>query len=295
MQVSRRSTSYVCEMSSDDFKDPLIEVSQWQALNSKLSRYPYEQMILSRLVDSKVKCVDAYYLTTAGSTAFSNIFSKGFYSSFRKFAEEVQDGSGKTSSIQSIDFSEKIKPGVRYQMDICISFDEDMKLSNVFKDVAQNEEDVFALNSLQQPWKDIVISSGDNVLFEVCEEVEKLPSKLFQVERTLQLWDSCMPKDAPFPKVAGIIMNGDRDVLAGRVKRLQNAAWNYAGTQPKLQSLPVFIIYSKYSNVYLELSKLSTKLDAGFAKADAGFAKMNAGFGIMISGLVCILAVMLLK
>ena len=43
-------------------------------------------MILSRLVDSKVKCIDAYYLTTAGSTAFSNIFSKGFYSSFRKFA-----------------------------------------------------------------------------------------------------------------------------------------------------------------------------------------------------------------
>ena len=32
MQVSRRSTSYFCEMSSDDLKDALIEVSQQQAL-----------------------------------------------------------------------------------------------------------------------------------------------------------------------------------------------------------------------------------------------------------------------
>ena len=285
MHLSRRSATYVCQM-TPDFDVPNIEIRQLQTLNSKLSRYHYEQMILSRLVDTRAKCIDAYYLTTAGSAAFSNIFTKGFYSSFRKFCGETQDGSDKTSSMPTINVSEKIKPGARFQMDLCVSFEEDMTLNHIFKDVAQNEEDVFAINSYQQAWKSIVIFSGDNVFFEVCEEVEKLPSKLFQVERTLQLWDSCMPKDAPFPKAAGIIMNGDRDALVGRVKRFQNTVWNYAEMEPKLRSLPMFVIYSKSSNVYLEISELSAKLDAGFARMDAGFATMEAGLAVVMLALL---------
>ena len=137
-----------------------------------------------------------------------------------------------------------------------------------------------------------------------------------------------MPKDAPFPKVAGIIMNGDRYALIGRVKRIQNAVWNYAGMEPKLQSLPIFVIYFKCTNVYLEISKLDAKVDAGFAKADpkmdarfakmdakmdAGFAKMDAvfakmdagfakidakmdaGFAVLLVGIVGLFAVVLIK
>ena len=190
MPLSRRSANFVCQMTPDDFKDPKIEIRQLQTLNSKRSRYPFEQIVLSRLVDSGAKCIDAYYLTTAGSAEFSNIFNEELYSSLRKFCGEVQHGSGpsgKTNSMTNINFSEKIKPGDRFQVDICVSFDEEMTLGNIFKDVAEKEEDVLAINSLQQAWKDIVISSGDNVFFEVCEEMEKLPSKLVEVERTLQL------------------------------------------------------------------------------------------------------------
>jgi hypothetical protein len=66
----------------------------------------------------------------------------------------------------------------------------------------QNEEDEFARNSLQQGWKDIVIPV-DNVFFYVCEELEKLHIKLYQDERTLQLWYTHIPKNAQFSKVAG--------------------------------------------------------------------------------------------
>jgi hypothetical protein len=66
----------------------------------------------------------------------------------------------------------------------------------------QNEEDEFARNSLLQGWKDIVISV-DNVFFDVCEELEKLHIKVYQDERTLQLWYTSMPKNAQFSKVVG--------------------------------------------------------------------------------------------
>jgi hypothetical protein len=327
MPSSRRSANYVCPIATDDFKDPKIESLQLQALNAERSRYAFEQMVLSRLLDTGAKCIDAYYMTTAGSAEFSRVFNKEFYTSFRKFCGEVQHGSGKTSNMPNINFSEKLKPGDRFQMDICVSFDEDIKLCDIFKDVAEKEEDVLAINGLQQAWNDIVISAGDNVYFEVCEDVEKLPSKMFQVERTLQLWDSCMPKDVPFPKAAGIIMDGDRDALVSRVKRIRSAVWNYAGMEPKLRRLPMFGIYSRYTNVYLEISKLDAKVDAGFVKTDAGFveinakvdagfvetkagfvetkagfaetkagfAKVDAGFAIMVVGFVGLYAVLLFK
>jgi hypothetical protein len=304
-------------MTSDDFKDPKIDIRQLQTRNSKPSSYPFEQMVLSRLADTAAKFINAYYVTTAGSAELAKLSNKGFYSAFRRFCGEEQDGSGNTDNMPSIDFSDKIKPGDRIRMDICVSFDEDMKLCSIFKDVAEEEEDVLAINSLHQAWKDIVISSGDNVFFEVFSVVEKLPSTMFQVERTLQLWDSCMPKDAPFPKAAGIIMDGDRDALDGRVKRIQSAVWNYTGMEPKLRSLPMFVIYAKYTNVYLEISKLDAKVDAGFAKLhakldagfakmdagfakldakmDAGFAKIDAGFAIMLVCIVGLFPVMLIK
>ncbi len=131
--------------------------------------------------------------------------------------------------------------------------------------------------------------------------MEKLPIKLCEVERTLQLWDSCMPKDSdvPFPKVAGIVMNGERDALAGRVKLIQNAVWNYGGVEPKLRCLRMFIVYSKYTNVYLELSQLGGKVDAGFAQLDARSAQMdarlNARFAIVLGAMVGLFGVMLSK
>ncbi len=122
-----------------------------------------------------------------------------------------------------------------------------MTLGNMFKDVAVDGEDVFAINSysLQQAWKDIVISSGDIVFLSVCEEMEKLPGKMFRFKLTFQLWDSCITKDAPFPKVVVIIINGDRDALVGQVKLIQNTVWDCKGMEPKLWSLPMFVIYSK--------------------------------------------------
>jgi hypothetical protein len=152
-------------MKPDDFNDPKIETRQLAILDSRRSRNAYEQRIVSRLADSGAKIIGAYFMTTAGSTEFSSIFNQGFYSALSKFCGEVQRGSSKSASMTSIDFSEKIKLGERYQFDLCISFEEDITLGNMFKDVASDGEDVFAINKLQQAWKDIVISSGDNVYF----------------------------------------------------------------------------------------------------------------------------------
>ena len=105
--VSRRSANFVCQVKLDNFNDPKIEARQLAILNSRRSRYAYEQMIFSRLAESGAKCIDAYYLTTAGSAELSRIFNQGFYSSLRKFFGEVQHGPGKTSSMPSINFSQK--------------------------------------------------------------------------------------------------------------------------------------------------------------------------------------------
>ena len=47
-------------------------------------------MELIRLADSGARCIDAYYLTSAGSAEFPRVFIPEFYRSFRKFCGEVQ-------------------------------------------------------------------------------------------------------------------------------------------------------------------------------------------------------------
>ncbi len=69
----------------------------------------------------------------------------------------------------------------------------------------ESGEDTFPIKTWNQPWMDIVLSSGDYVYLEVCEDAAKSNDKMLQVEQTLQMSDSCMPKDVPLPKVTGII------------------------------------------------------------------------------------------
>ena len=286
MQVDHKPTQV-------PFSKPQIEARLLTKLNLKRSRNVYEEMIFSRLADSGAKCiqVDAYSLTIADSDDYKRvIFDMDFYKALMTLV-------GDRNSSASPNKQKVPARGARNEVDVrvCVAVDEATRLSHLLKDVVESGEDIFHIKTWNQAWKDTVLSSGDYVYFEVFEDAAELHDKMFQVERTFQMWDSCMPKDVPLPKVTGIILNGDRHELVDRVQLIQTT-WSLEGKEPKLLNVPMFVIYSKYRNVYLEISKLDAKLDAKFssldAKVDAGFSKVTAGL-VIVSGLI--LLVLLLK
>jgi hypothetical protein len=244
LPVSRRSARFFCTL-NPEFDNKKIVTSSVR-IPTMRSRNPYELMTYSRFKDTDAKCVNSYYTTNVAAQVYSKVFDVGFTDSFKRYCE-----AGAETKIP-----QTIKGGDQYELDLCMICQAEEKLNILFQNIASGE-DLFTMNDMQQAWEEITISAGDVLYFEVCEEVEKLPSKLFQVEQTLQLWETCFPEDVPFPKAAGIILDGNRDKFVSVVKKLiQESKWEDTARELKLRNLPFFILYTNYDNVYFEVLKI---------------------------------------
>ena len=137
----------------------------------------------------------------------------------------------------------------------CAPHSQLTSLGELMKDVVEREEDVFNFNE-RGYWRDIRLDSGEVVMFEICEDIAILPAKVFQVERALQLRESCIGA-MPIPKAVGVIFNGERSKFNDVVRKLTKTPWPCDVPKPKVFDLPFFLIYSSYTNIFGEVRKLS--------------------------------------
>ena len=230
-------------MASED-KQPIT--SAWPLLRDKIARNEFEKIVLSGLNGEDVVSYDRYFLSAAGK----EIHDKLKVNFLKEWAKIFQVPYGKQPNIGETTIRSD------FQLDCCVRFGKPTALSQVFADIVRGDQhSVFVLNQAQPGWSDINIDQNDHIAFEFSEKVEYIPTKLFQIERMLQLRETCI-YGLPVPKAVGIVINGLRSDFIESVRSIDKARWDSRVDTPKIFSIPVFIVHAPYRNVYTEISDL---------------------------------------
>jgi hypothetical protein len=231
-------------------------------------RYEFEDMVCSKLAAIAATMFTSFTLSPTGVVQYRRLLQPDFISAWlRVFPGVMKDGVMENLRNQYMD------ENTVFQLDMCASLAQNTSLSALMKDVVEFDADVFDFNE-RGPWKDIPLVTGDVVMFEFCEDVTKLPTKVFQVERALQLRESCI-SSMPMPKAVGVVFNGERSQYLEVVQGLTKSSWPNRLSAPKVFGLPVFLIYSSYINIFGEVRKVSDKVDKVFDKVDKVFKEMR--------------------
>ena len=228
------------------YKRPIT--SAWPLLRDKIpvGRDDFEKIVLSGLNGEDVVSYDRYFLNTAGK----EILEKSKVNFLKEWAKIFKIPYGKQPNIGETTIRSD------FQLDCCVRFGQPTALSQVFADIVRGDQhSVFVLNQAQPGWSDINIDQNDHIAFEFSEKVEYIPTKLFQIERMLQLRETCI-YGLPVPKAVGIVINGLRSDFIESVRSIDKARWDSRVDTPKIFSIPVFIVHAPYRNVYTEISDL---------------------------------------
>jgi hypothetical protein len=219
-------------------------------LKDKVVRNEFEKMIVSRLSGEGISSTDQYFLSEEGRAPFAKVNSETFLAQWAKVfnVPHGQQPSVSKSALNS-----------NFELDCCIQFSQPMALSEIFSPV-QSAENIFTLNTEQPTWSEINVDPGEFIAFEFTEKVGYIPRKLYQIERMLHLQETCIT-GMQVPKAVGLVVNGQHRDFQESVRCIDKSRWS-SDEEPKIFSLPVFVIYMPYRNVYSEVSDLKADVSA---------------------------------
>jgi len=224
-------------------------------------RVEFEGMIYSRLAPVSATMFTSFRLSPTGLEKYKNLLRRPFIDNWlRVFPGVMKDGV--LNNMKNYYMDERAV----FQLDICASLSQNTSLGALMKDVVEHEDDVFDFNA-RGSWKDIQLGTGDVVMFEFCEDITKLPTKVFQVERALQLREICIT-EMPVPKAVGVVFNGERSKFHDVVNDLTKSNWEQHLPAPKVFDLPMFLIYSSYINIFGEVRTVSDQVRTVSGKLD---------------------------
>ena len=221
-------------------------------------RYAFEGMVYSRLSKVKATMLTHYSLNESQDHAlqqYKAMLLEQYFNAWRsywpgKMKERVEKLAKSVQSGGSVGPKES-----KFELDMCASFHNDVSLGYLFKDLVELADDMYDCNR-KGSWKNIDFTEGDFLMFEICEESQQLPHKMFQVERALQLLQSGVP-GFKLPNAVGVILNGDRADFRAIVEQLKQSMWATGVQKPKVFDVPLYLIYSSYVNVFSEIRVVS--------------------------------------
>jgi hypothetical protein len=250
----------------------------------------FEKLVVSLCHAENITCFDEYFLSKPGFLILEKADKTFFGFWARGFAVPRNlHPAAKKSEI-----------GSKFEVDCCIQFTTTTALRDIFVDVIQGEaKHVFPLNDDQATWEDVTIRAQESISFEFTEKSTHISKKLWQLERYLMLADSC---GLPPLVAAGVIVSGTNEDFQAAVKSIDKHVWkDYAGTL-KIFSIPVFILYTPYRNLFTEVADVKSAvskvkqdlsdsrkdfndrfdtMDNRFDKMDKRFDKMDKRFDKM--------------
>jgi hypothetical protein len=228
------------------------------ALKHKIARNEFEKVVLSGLDGKDVTCFNLYFLSEVGKPIWDEMQKSDFLSAWKR-----------VFNVPRPEFPKAVKSdiGSNFELDCCVVFKNQERLSTVFYRVVSGDESkIYTLNQDQPAGKDILIDLNDSILFEFTEQVSYAPKQIWQIERALRLRESCID-GLPMPKAAGIIVNGangQHHEFVAAINAIDKNQWRYSDV-PKVFGVPFFVIFSPYRNVYTEIADLKTEIAAKFS------------------------------
>jgi hypothetical protein len=224
-------------------------------------RYEFEGMVYSKLAAIAATMFTSFTLSPTGIHKYRSLLNPVFISAWLR----VFPGVMKDCVLKNMNNCYMDERAV-FELDMCASLAQNTSLGALMKGVVELDTDVFDFNE-RGLWKNIPLVTGDVVMFEFCEDITKLPTKVFQIERALQLRESCI-SSMPIPKAVGVVFNGERSKFHEVVQGLTKSNWPNRLSEPKVFGLPLFLIYSSYINIFGEVRKVSDKVDTVSDKVD---------------------------
>ena len=226
--------------------------SSLERLKDRVARNEFEKMTISGLEGDHVVSFDRYFLSAPGKQIFDTRRAE-----FLEQWANVFKGGEQPRMVESALNSD-------FELDCCVKFTTDSTsthLADIFRAVVSGKsENIFALNDEAQPhWDSISIGANDCIAFEFTEKASFIPRMLYQIERMLQLRESCIP-GLDLPKAVGIVVNGKHSEFVEAVRRIDKSRWVGDLEVPRVFSLPLFVLFSPYRNIYTEIADFRTEV-----------------------------------
>ena len=225
----------------------------YSSLSARPSYSDFEKLVFASTAAPLATSVVKYRLTKDGKSKYDRIFRHPFFTLWKQSFPAGPQPDQRTLQL-----------GNMIEMDNCLIPNEDSTLCDIFNDVFERDpKNVFSINEGHPKFEEITIAKGECILFEITADINLLSKKVFQIERAMQLWDSCLPQH-PKPKVAGVIVTGAYQDAASLIAKINASSWDSGSAEsaptPLVFSIPLFVIYSPVRNIYSDLSEIKGKL-----------------------------------
>mmetsp|Transcript_23216 Transcript_23216/g.75522 ORF Transcript_23216/g.75522 Transcript_23216/m.75522 type:complete len:336 (+) Transcript_23216:82-1089(+) len=157
--------------------------------------------------------------------------------------------------------------GYNFQCDMCLSFNQDVYLCTLFKDIVddpgRNVRSVTPGGSA--PFTSVLVRTNHYICFEITEAPEKLFEKIYQLSRVSHVLKSdVIGKEAQIA-ATGIFVNGDQAVFDFSCEKVQEFLVK-AAEDDKLGKLfnwevPIFLIHTPYRNLFTAIEEVNQNLN----------------------------------
>ncbi|EKX31622.1 hypothetical protein GUITHDRAFT_122192 [Guillardia theta CCMP2712] len=157
-----------------------------------------------------------------------------------------------------------------YQADMCLTFDNDIDLQTIFKDVVVNPaQDVRIFGKHGVSYEDLQVMKEEYICFEITETPGKIFEKLFQVNRLYNVLKGEMIGEDSKIAAIGLLTNGNREdfeVVSGCLSRFFSLASDHHELTSFVDpgSIPFVLIYTPYRNIYGAVQDLKENVDRKF-------------------------------
>ena len=172
---------------------------------------------------------------------------------FRHWKAAFPDGEQPKTNAPGLDSPLKI--------DCLLKVSECTTLWDICKEVVSGSADnIFALNAAAQEWRHLQLNQDDWIYFEITDGSSKIPRKLFQFERVMEFREALVVDSCP--KVCVLILDGSIERVREVVQRNNLSIWPERIRRPHIFTVPTFVIYKPYQNVYKMLKSLKSDLES---------------------------------
>ena len=237
--------------------NPMVIVQeQLDSLRDYHTHNDFEKAVVSGC-RSGVTLIREFSLSAQGKAVYDRVFDRAF---FQTWNEEFKISKGKYPAN-----NKSYSVGNTFEIDLYAILREPVNLSDFLREIYQaDQSNVFPLWPEEADLAQITVEKGESIYLEITEPVRDVPVKLFQLERTLQLKDSCIGAVDTKTAAAAVVVNGNKRDVSTAVAALRathkRRVESQGGVVRKLDEIPTFIIYSPFRNVYSELSDIKKML-----------------------------------
>jgi hypothetical protein len=227
----------------------MVVTQRYPSLSQKPTiKSDFEKLVFASTTAAEATSILSYRVSVEAVTKYVDVFNTSFFTSwnlaFPQFPQPDQ---------------QPAKVGNNFEMDCCLMPNETSTLFSIFQDVFERDpRNVVCINQAHFRLEDFSIDNGECIHFEITADKNLLAKKIFQLERAMQLWDVCIP-GCPRPKAAGVIVTGSLEDFESVLSRINCSIWG-PGPTPMVFSVPVFVIFSPFRNIYSNLSQINGQL-----------------------------------